>query len=323
MPTFNQGPEAGGETITWPVKIREMKTALFDSTRWNGFPFREGDVVVATWGKTGTTWVEQIVTQLLMDAPEGLRVGCGPWVDMRLQRLEEVLGELERMNHRRCLKTHLPLDALVFNPLARYIYVGRDARDVVWSAYNHQTSFTEEALDAFNNTPGRVGPPVTHPQFGVRDYYLQFLETGEMPGFCMAPFWSHVRSWWEVRHLPNVLLVHFDDLKKDAEAEARRAAKLLGVQLAEDRWPVLLEHCSFDYMRTEAATADVFSFLWRDGAQSFFHKGTNGRWKDVLTPEEIARCDEVAARELTPECARWLRAGETTPTALISAQGKP
>jgi hypothetical protein len=175
------------ETIAWPVKRQEIKTAVFDSTRWNGFPFREGDVVVATWGKTGTTWVEQIVTQLLMDAPEGLRVDCGPWVDLRLQPLDEMLGELECMVHRRCLKTHLPLDALVFSPLAKYIYIGRDARDVVWSAYSHQASFTQAALDAFNNTPGRVGPPVMHPQFGVREYYLEFLETGEMPGFGMAP----------------------------------------------------------------------------------------------------------------------------------------
>ena len=37
-----------------------------------------------------------------------------------------------------------------------------------------------------------------------------------------------------------------------------------------------------------------------------FHKGVNGRWKDVLSPSEIARCDEVAARNLAPDCAHWL-----------------
>jgi aryl sulfotransferase len=267
-------------------------------------------VVVATWGKTGTTWLEQVVTQLLMGAPEGLRVGCGPWLDMRGPPLEDVLGEVERTAHRRCLKTHLPLDALVFSPLAKYIYVGRDARDVVWSAYNHQASFTQAALDMFNNTPDRVGPPLTHPRFGIRDYYLEFLKTGEMPGFCMAPFWSHVRGWWEVRHLPNVLLLHFDNLKRDLDASARRVAEFLGASLDEERWPILLEHCSFHYMRTAASAAEIFSLVWRDGPQSFFNKGTNGRWKDVLTPEEAAQCDTVAARELTPECAHWLRTGE-------------
>jgi len=307
---MQERPATEANATAWPVKRRELKTAVFDSTRWNGFPFRDGDVVVASWGKTGTTWVEQIVSQLLMGAPEGLRVGGGPWVDLRLQPLDEMLCEVERMAHRRCLKTHLPLEALVFSRLAKYIYVARDARDVVWSAYNHQASFTQTVLDLFNNLPGRVGPPVTHPQFDIRAYYLQFLEAGEMPGFGMAPFWSHVRDWCEARHLPNVLLVHFDNLKRDLASEALRIAAFLEVNLEQAQWPVLLEHCSFDYMRSAASAAEVFTLLWRDGPQSFFHKGTNGRWKDVLTPEEIARCDEVAARELTAECSHWLRTGE-------------
>jgi aryl sulfotransferase len=41
-----------------------------------------------------------------------------------------------------------------------------------------------------------------------------------------------------------------------------------------------------------------------------FNKGVNGRWKDVLSSGEIARCDEVAARNLPPECAHWLATGE-------------
>ncbi len=30
-------------------------------------------------------------------------------------------------------KTHLPVDALVFSPEAKYLYIGRDGRDVIWS----------------------------------------------------------------------------------------------------------------------------------------------------------------------------------------------
>jgi aryl sulfotransferase len=50
--------------------------------------------------------------------------------------------------------------------------------------------------------------------------------------------------------------------------------------------------------------------MFKDGAKTFFNKGTNGRWKDVLTVEEIAKADEVAARNLTPDCAHWLKTGE-------------
>jgi tryptophanase len=50
-------------TIAWPQKTREHRNAVMDSTRWDGFPFREGDIVIATWAKSGTTWTQQIVTE--------------------------------------------------------------------------------------------------------------------------------------------------------------------------------------------------------------------------------------------------------------------
>jgi aryl sulfotransferase len=46
------------------------------------------------------------------------------------------------------------------------------------------------------------------------------------------------------------------------------------------------------------------------GATSFFNKGTNGRWRDVLTAEDIARYEQTARRELGEECARWLATGK-------------
>lgn len=53
----------------WPEKRREIQTRVCDSTRWNGFPFRDDDVIVATYAKTGTTWTQQIVGQLIFRVP--------------------------------------------------------------------------------------------------------------------------------------------------------------------------------------------------------------------------------------------------------------
>src|SRR5215203_6432344 len=50
--------------------------------------------------------------------------------------------------------------------------------------------------------------------------------------------------------------------------------------------------------------------FWDAGAQVFIHKGTNGRWADTLTPEDVAEYEARAVRELGPECARWLATGE-------------
>jgi aryl sulfotransferase len=297
--------------FTRPGKTRELQTAIFDSTRWNGFEFRDDDIVIVTWGKSGTTWMQQIVGQLVMGAPAGVAaLNESPWLDMRIFPLDEVLGGLQAQRHRRFIKTHLPLDALVFSPEAKYIYVGRDVRDVVWSAYNHQAGFTSGALEMFNNLPGRAGPPLTHPPCDTRDYYVHFLAHGEPPGFPLSQFWEHTLGWWNVRHLPNVLFVHFNALKSDIASEIRRIAAFLDIELDEAQLPAILEHCSFDYMRKELGKVEEMRQFFTGGGETFVHKGTNGRWKETLSSQEVALADEAAERNLPRACAHWLTTGE-------------
>jgi aryl sulfotransferase len=298
--------------IGWPKKTRELQTAIFDSTRWNGFRLRDDDIVIVTWAKSGTTWTQQIVGQLILGAPDGLEAveSETPWLDFRVIPYEPLMAGLEAQRHRRFIKTHLPVDALGIDPRAKYIYVGRDARDVVWSAYNHQAGFTESLIGAFNNLPGRVGPPVTYPPGDVRDSYLYFLDHGQLPGFPILQLWSHVQGWWNTRQLPNVLLVHYGNLKADMGGEIRRIARFLGITIDEAKWPAILEHCSFDYMRKAAGAIEGLKEGFKDGGNTFFHKGTNGRWKDVLSAEEIRKCDDVAAQNLSSDYAHWLKTGD-------------
>ena len=287
------------EAIEWPVKTREINDAYFESSRWNGFRFREGDVVIATYPKVGTNWMQQIVWQLVHGGPpgvDGLRNVA--WLDMRIADFKPIIDAYEAQTHRRVMKTHLPLDALVFSPKAKYIVVGRDARDMVWSAYNHQALNTDEVLALFNGPPGRPGALVSRPDRDIRDYYLHFLEYDDLPGFGFEPFWPHVQGWWSVRRRPNVLLVHYAGLKADLPRELRRIANFLTTEINDATLPAIVEHCSFDYMRAGANN------------HPNFHKGVNGRWRDVLSPAEIARCDEVALRNLPPDCAHWLASGE-------------
>ena len=41
-----------------------------DSARWDGFPFRDGDIVISTRSKTGTTWVQMICALLIFQRPD-------------------------------------------------------------------------------------------------------------------------------------------------------------------------------------------------------------------------------------------------------------
>ncbi len=148
-----------------PQKTRELHNHHFDSTIWNDFEFRDDDIIIATYAKAGTTWVQQIVAQLLFDGAEGLETAeMSPGMDLRVPPKDVKLPIVAAQTHRRFLKTHLPVDALVFSEKAKYVYIGRDGRDIVWSLYNHHVNANETWYDALNNTPGRVGPPIKKPR---------------------------------------------------------------------------------------------------------------------------------------------------------------
>lgn len=279
-----------------------------DSTVWNEFAFRDDDIVIATYAKSGTTWVQQIVGQLLFEGAEGVPVAeMSPWVDLRVPPKQVKLPMLEQLAHRRFLKTHLPVDALVFSPGAKYIYIARDGRDVVWSLYNHHTMANARWYEVLNDTPGRVGPPIGKPPASVRQYFLEWLD-GD--GFPFWSFWENVSTWWGIRALPNVMLLHFAQLQENMPEHIRRIARFLDIAIDETRWPAIVEHCSFNYMKAHAADAvPLGGSLWEGGAQTFIHSGTNARWRDVLTPEDNSRYEAKAREKLGHACAHWLATG--------------
>lgn len=292
----------------WPRKTRELHNHHFDSTVWNDFRFRPDDIVIGTYAKSGTTWTQQIVSQLIFTGAEDVNVSeLSPWLDLRVPPKDVKLSAVEAQVHRRFLKTHLPVDALVFSQEAKYIYIGRDGRDVVWSMFNHHARANEEWYRALNETPGLVGEPIAPPPASIRQYFHDWLDRDGHPFW---PFWENIRSWWDIRSLPNVLLVHFADLKADMPAEIARIADFLGIAVKPEAWPVIIEHCSFDYMKRNAAkSAPLGGIFWDGGAETFIHKGTNGRWRDVLTQEDIAKYERMANEALGFEAADWLAHG--------------
>jgi aryl sulfotransferase len=296
-------------SVTSPQKIRELQNHHFDSTIWNDFEFRDDDIVISTYAKSGTTWMQQIISQLLFDGADDMEVAeMSPWVDLRVQPKEIKLPLIEAQTHRRFLKTHLPVDALVFSEKVKYIYIGRDGRDVLWSMYNHHTTANDTWYEALNDTPGRVGPPIGLPPSSITQYYHDWLDKDGHPWW---PFWENVRSWWAIKDLPNVYLVHFSNLKNDMPGEIRRIARFIETPVDESKWDSILRHCSFDYMKANATkSVPLGGAFWDGGAQTFIHKGTNGRWRDTLKPDEVSKYEARAAEELDYECAHWLATGE-------------
>src|SRR3569832_157336 len=294
--------------VAWPEKSKEMHNQHIDSTFWNDFKFRDDDIVISTYAKSGTTWMQQIISQMLFNGETDLDTqGMSPWIDFRVPPKEIKLAAVEAQTHRRFVKTHLPVEALVYSPKAKYLYIGRDGRDVLWSLYNHHARANQLWYDVLNLTPGLVGDPIERPDQDINRYFRTWLDENGKPFW---PYWENIRTWWAARTLPNVKLVHFADLKADMEGQMRSIADFLGCEIDAAQWPAILTHCSFEWMKANAERmSPLGGAIFEGGAQDFINKGTNGRWKDVLTAEEIEAYESKAVDELGPECAAWLKSG--------------
>ena len=302
-----QDSTAQQSEIVWPVKTREIHDHHINSEAWNRFKFRDEDIVIATYAKSGTTWMQQIVSQLIFNGAESIEVhALSPWIELRIL-LQPAIDALERQTHRRFVKTHLPVDALVFSPKAKYIFIGRDARDAVWSFFNHHSNATDEYFAAFSNPIGLVGPGIER---GTNDPVEFFRRWFADDGFPYWPIWNIVRSWWDIRKLPNVKFMHFNDMKEDLAGSIKEIADFLNIHPDTATFNKIVEHCTFDYMKAHSAQmAPRGGIMWKDGANTFINKGTNGRWRDGLSANDIAQYESKALTELGSACSKWLEHG--------------
>ena len=306
-------------TTHLPHVIYTYQSHILDSTRWQRYEPRADDIIIATPPKSGTTWMQEIVRQLVFlgqGVPERDAMGLWQvslWLEQRLAPLDGVLRQLEAQQHRRFMKTHLPMDGLPYFPQVKYIIVGRDARDVAMSLWNHYSEFTDEQLERFNNTPGRVGDPVSPPE-DIHTFWRTWITRGrfawESEGYPVQGNLHHIQTWWNYRHLPNILFVHYSDLKANLAAEIRRIANFLAIPLTDAVLPSIMQAVSLDAMRWREDRLDSrMKEIFKEGAKTFFFKGTNGRWQDVLSAEELALYEKKAAQVLTPDCRAWLEQG--------------
>lgn len=303
-----------------PEVIHTYQNHLLDSTRWRHFVPRDDDIVITTSLKSGTTWTQAIVAHLILGTASIPDISAlSRWLEARSTPIDDVMTLLDTQQHRRFIKSHLPLDGLPFYAQVKYIVVGRDARDVFMSLWNHHTSYDDAFVSALNDRPGRVGPPLPPPQQEIHAFWRNWITTGwfewESEGY---PYWGnlhHTKTWWPYRTRENILFVHFNDLLSDLHGEIRRIARFLAIACSDQTIADVADAVTFATMKQNAGQLySVAEHIWKGGPQTFVFKGTNGRWKDVLSPEELALYTETAAKVLTPECAAWLEHGRAALT---------
>ncbi|MCB9147704.1 MAG: sulfotransferase domain-containing protein [Caldilineaceae bacterium] len=301
-----------------PKVSRIYQNHTLDSTRWDHYTPRAGDIIVTTSYKSGTSWMQDIVLHLIYQGQEIPNLmDVSPWVDARFMMSIEELKQILAQENRRCLKAHIPLDGLPYYPQVKYIVVGRDARDVFMSWWNHYSNYTADAYDALNNIPGRVGPPIPRCPQDIRDYWRTWISKGwfewESEGYPHSGNMHHTQTWWNYRHLNNILFVHFNDLLENSETEIARVAHFLDIAISDADILAIAESVSLTQTRERVIKAggELMREIWKGGANTFYYKGTNGRWKDILTAADLELYDKAVARVLSPDCAQWLEKGRS------------
>ena len=300
--------------------LRTVKDRVRDSKHWDRYKPRPGDVVVATFPKVGTTWIQRIVSLLIFQSATPVPiVQTHPWVDCRYQLpIDVMISMLEAQAHRRAMKSHLPFDALPIYDEVKYIHTARGGLDACFSFHNHFLNFTPQAIGSIQRIAEQdgdtAGPPPSPPE-DPREFFLSWLERHDDDVVPVAnAFFDIERSYWTERQRGNLLIVHYNDLKADLSGEMKRIAAFLGIETPAVLWPELVEAATFEKMKNEgAALLPGIEMAVRGGHQTFLNNGTNGRWKDVLTPDDIASYRHRAAQELPPGLNDWLENGRKGP----------
>jgi aryl sulfotransferase len=284
--------------------MREYRNAVMDNRRWEGFEPRAGDIFVCTPSKCGTTWMQTIVANLLWpdgEFPGPIVNGICPWIEAKFVPAEDMHRMLDAQTHRRAMKSHTPADGIPWYPEAKYITVGRDGRDAFMSWCNHVRRMKLTAL--FNEQAEKEGIPTLTVFDGedYRGYFRSWLVENN--------YFDVVASYWARRNEPNLLFVHYNDMKADLAGEMRRVADFLEIEIDPAQWPALVERCTFEGMRRADTRIGHFERAFEGGIEGFLFKGTNGRWRDVLDADDLAAYAKRIAETLPPEAARWTEFG--------------
>ena len=136
-------------------------------------------------------------------------------------------------------------------------------------------------------------------------------------GLLTMLFFGFINGWWPLRNEPNVLFIHFSDMKRDHEGSVRKIAAFLGFQPTAEQWPKILKFTSFAWMKEkedkfEIRTLLPFPLLKKGG---MVRKGQMGKAADDGMTPEIAATIRSWAEKMVPDAAarKWMYEGGALP----------
>jgi len=304
------GHEGGVEVFPWRGSSHSVvlpKAYLLYAEQIHQVQMEEGDVVILTAPKSGTTWMQEIVWNMKHNPdldnamahvlPLTVRT---PFLESDItihgrdaeyafisKLQEENIPDLERANdrlinfvtsapHPRVIKTHLPLPLISPTALSngKVISVVRDPRDVCLSYFHHCRVFRYE---------------------GFKGSLDQFIDAFLDNSVWLMSYWSTVKMAWAHRRHPNLLLLSFERMKEAPAEAVRLLDAFLGTGLSPEQIHKVVEYTSFAAMAgrkdhvipyPDVTTATFMEPAIVAAEGGFFRQGKSGGWKKVLTEKQ-------------------------------------
>eukprot|EP00416_Gambierdiscus_australes_P041472 CAMPEP_0171099762 /NCGR_PEP_ID=MMETSP0766_2-20121228/52506_1 /TAXON_ID=439317 /ORGANISM="Gambierdiscus australes, Strain CAWD 149" /LENGTH=331 /DNA_ID=CAMNT_0011559465 /DNA_START=44 /DNA_END=1039 /DNA_ORIENTATION=+ len=213
------------------------------------FQAERGDVMISTYPKTGTTWMQQICHQLRTgghtDFEEISEEGIVPWLEVGPSLGQDIT--LPQQAAPRCFKTHQRLSALSHLEAqgARYLCVMRDPTATLLSwfkfeiAHNAPVVASRDINDFLkSNFVIRGGRDEFKPYFGgtLWDFYLEY---------------------WLCRKFPNVHVVVYERMRDDLGSQLSKIADFLLIpEPNEEKLKKVLELSSMEWMSANGRLFD-------------------------------------------------------------------
>ena len=245
-----------------------------------------GDVVINSYQKSGTTWVQHIVKLLRNNGkedgkiiPEGI-----PWLEFDAPDKDSPYHmPIESLTRPIYLKSHMPyeltLGVLPHTTQAKYIYIARNPKDVAVSYFYHMRAFK------------------TFEFSGSWDEFFDLYLAGRVP---FGSWFDHVLGWWKYKDAKNVLFLKYEDLSSNLLEEVQKIAKFIFADIpSASVFEEVVKQCSFDSMKVNPAANFSWTEDFRHSDQAkFMRKGKVGDWRNYFTAEQNIAFDALYAEQM-------------------------
>lgn len=297
--------------MTHAAPLKSYKGPVTNTDVWSTFALRADDIIVTTPPKCGTTWMLHIVMMLIHGrvVEKAGTADHAPWLDCAFRDRDQIVGFLDGLDRRRCIKSHTPFDGIPHDPRVTYIVVYRHPVDMHFSMGTHVSNMRYDILKFL--FPGTD-----------RENFHRFLEgaltdTGT-DDLTLAAMVHHFTEAKARAADGNIHFFHYAEMTRNLPGQVARLARILGLNLADAVLSEITEATRFTAMRKVIEDSpDRFSDdnPFADMA-SFYAEGTSNKWDGRLDAADMAAYRARIADMLPPEDVVWLETGNDLPAFL-------